>query len=159
MRPRRLFHQRRIAHRRGTDNHARNALAEPGVERGAIANAAAELDRDIHRGKDAVHRGGIDRFAGEGAVKIDNVQIVKALPLERRGLRRRIAIEHGRPRHVALLQAHRFAVFQIDGGKQNHGFHFRKFAISASPNFWLFSGWNCVPTILSRPTIAVIGPP
>ena len=27
----------------------------------------------------------------------------------------------------------------------HHGFHFRKLAISASPSFWLFSGWNCVP--------------
>jgi hypothetical protein len=28
---------------------------------------------------------------------------------------------------------------------RHHGFHFRKFAISASPSRWLFSGWNCVP--------------
>jgi hypothetical protein len=39
-----------------------------------------------------------------------------------------------------LLQAHGFAVFQIDGGKKNHGFHVRKLAIKASPSFWLFSG-------------------
>ena len=47
------------------------------------------------------------------------------------------------------------------GGEEGegHGFHFRKLAISASPSFWLFSGWNCVPTILSRPTMAVTGPP
>jgi len=83
-------------------------------------------------------------------------------------LRRRIAVEHGGARHVALLQANREAVLQIDGGKQDHarltllvthGFHLRKLAISASPSFWLFSGWNCVPAMLSRATIAVIGPP
>ena len=68
------------------------------------------------------------------------MKIFKTLLLERARLCGRIAIEHGRPRHVALLQAHRFAVFEIDGGKQNHGFHFKKFAISASPSFWLFSG-------------------
>jgi hypothetical protein len=28
-----------------------------------------------------------------------------------------------------------------------------------SPNRWLFSGWNWVPTAVSRPTIAVTGPP
>jgi hypothetical protein len=39
-----------------------------------------------------------------------------------------------------LLKAHRFAVFQINGRKENHGFHVRKLAISASPSFWLFSG-------------------
>ena len=32
------------------------------------------------------------------------------------------------------------AVFEIDRRKQNHGFHFKKFAISARPSFWLFSG-------------------
>jgi hypothetical protein len=30
-------------------------------------------------------------------------------------------VKHGRPRHVALLEPHADAVFQIDGGKQNHG--------------------------------------
>jgi hypothetical protein len=29
---------------------------------------------------------------------------------------------------------------QVDGGKQDHGFHFKKFEISASPKRWLFSG-------------------
>ena len=68
------------------------------------------------------------------------MQIFKTLLLEGVRLRRRIAVEHRRARHVALLQAHGFAVLQIDGGKQNHGFHFKKFAISARPSFWLFSG-------------------
>ena len=49
-------------------------------------------------------------------------------------------MKHGGARHVALLEAHGEAFLQIDGGKQDHGFHFRKFAISASPSFWLFSG-------------------
>ena len=117
-----------------------DALAEPGVDGGAVADAAAELHRDFHRGENALDRRGIHRLAGKGAVEIDDVQIFEALLLEGARLRRRIAVEHRRARHVALLQAHRFAVFQIDGRKQNHGFHFRKFAISASPSFWLFSG-------------------
>ena len=37
--------------------------------------------------------------------------------------------------------------------------HSRKLAISFNPSFWLFSGWNCVPTMLSRPTIAVTAMP
>jgi hypothetical protein len=41
----------------------------------------------------------------------------------------------------------------------HHGVHFKKFAISFRPSRWLFSGWNCVPTMLSRPTMAVSGPP
>ena len=97
----------------------------------------------------------------------------KPCGLEGMGLRRRIAVEDGGARHVALLQAHAQAVLQIDGGKQDHvtltrsaigrqirmasgpsaplhGFQFRKLAIKASPSFWLFSGWNCVPAMLSR---------
>ena len=55
-------------------------------------------------------------------------------------LRRRIEVEHGGARHVALLEAHALAVLQIDGGKEDHGFHFKKFEIRASPKRWLFSG-------------------
>jgi hypothetical protein len=48
---------------------------------------------------------------------------------------------------------------QGDGLEKTHGFHLRKFEINASPNRWLFSGWNWVPIAVSRPTIAVTGPP
>ena len=46
-------------------------------------------------------------------------------------LRGGIEVEHGRPRHVALFEAHALAVLEIDGGKKYHGFHFRKFEIKA----------------------------
>ena len=87
------------------------------------------------------------------------MQIFKALRLEGARLRRRIAVEDGRARHVALLEPHAGAVLEIDGGKQDHGVHFRKLPISCSPSRWLFSGWNWVPTMVSRPTMAVTGPP
>ena len=114
--------------------------------------------------QDAVDRRRVDRLAGEGAVEIDDVQILEALALEGMRLRRRIAMKHGRARHVALLEAHAPAVLQVDRGKQDqtahhHGFHLRKLAISRSPSRWLFSGWNWVPTMVSRPTMAVTGPP
>jgi hypothetical protein len=35
-------------------------------------------------------------------------------------LRGRIAVEHGRARHIALLQAHRETVLQVDGGEEDH---------------------------------------
>ena len=85
--------------------------------------------------------------------------MLEALRLEHLRLRRRIAMENGGARHVALLQPHGEAFLQVDGGEQDHGVHFKKFAISLSPSRWLFSGWNCVPTMLSRPTMAVSGPP
>ena len=68
------------------------------------------------------------------------MQIFEALRCKEPRLFGRVAMKDGGARHVALLQAHRLAVFQIDGGKQDHGFHFRKLAMSASPSFWLFSG-------------------
>ena len=101
----------------------------------------------------------VHRLAGERAIEIDDVQIVKALCGELLRLRGGIVVEHRSARHVALLQAHALAFLEIDGGKKNHGFHFRKFAISARPSRWLFSGWNCVPTTVSRATIAVTAPP
>src|SRR6185436_4221613 len=101
----------------------------------------------------------IDRLARERTIEIDDVQILKTRALERGRLFGGIAMKHGCARHVALLQTHAQTVLEIDSRKQDHGVHFRKFEISAIPSFWLFSGWNCVPTILSRPTMAVTGPP
>ena len=82
----------------------------------------------------------VHRLAGKGAVEIDDVQIFEPLRGEGARLRRRIEVEHGRARHVALFEAHALAVLQVDGGKENHGFHFKKFEINASPKRWLFSG-------------------
>ena len=39
------------------------------------------------------------------------------------------------------------------------GFQRRKLPIRRRPVAWLFSGWNCVPARLARPTAAVICPP
>ena len=108
---RRLAHQSRIAHRGGADDHAVDAFVEPALDRRHVADAAAELHLDVGRLQDAVDRLGIDRLAGKGAVEIDNVQILKSGELEGIGLLGRIAMEHGRARHVALLEAHAEAVF------------------------------------------------
>ena len=119
---RRLLHQRRIAHRRGADDDARRRPCRASLRsspcRGCRRRAAPECSTAV---EDALDRRGVHRLAGEGAVEIDDVQILEALRLERLRLRRRIAVEHGRARHVALLQAHGEAVLQIDGGKQDHG--------------------------------------
>ncbi len=155
----RVDHQRRIAHRRGADDDAVDALGQPAFHRRHVAHAAAELHRYADGFENAIDSAGIHRLAGKSAVEIDDVQIFKSRQFKSARLRRRIAVKHGGARHVALLEAHGQSLFEIDGGKKNHGAHFRKFAISLSPNRWLFSGWNCVPTMLSRPTMAVSGPP
>ena len=77
---------------------------------------------------------------GKGAVEIDDMQILETLRRKGARLLRRVAMKDRRPRHVALFEADRFSVFQIDRRKEDHGFHVRKLAISASPSFWLFSG-------------------
>ena len=86
------------------------------------------------------NRSRVHRLAGKGAVEIDHMQIFEPLRGKAARLRRRIQVEHGRARHVALFKTHALAVLQIDGGEEDHGFHFRKFEIRASPKRWLFSG-------------------
>ena len=87
------------------------------------------------------------------------MQIIKALIFEAFGLRAGGIVEHGHLIHVAELEADALAVLQIDCGKKDHGFHLRKLRIRARPSVWLFSGWNWVPTMLSRPTMAVTAMP
>ena len=70
--------------------------------------------------QNALDRRRVHRLAGEGAVEIDDVQVFEALALESAGLRRRIAVEHGRARHVALLETDGEAFLQVDGGEKDH---------------------------------------
>jgi len=112
---RRALHERRVAHRRGADDDAPHAFGEPRLDGRHIADAAAELHRDIHDGQDALDRAGVHRLAGECAVEIDHVQILESLRRKCGGLRGRIAVKHRRTRHVALFEPHRESVFEIDG--------------------------------------------
>src|ERR1700730_18476710 len=57
------------------------------------------------------------------------MQIFEPLRGKRLRLRQGIEAEHGRPRHVALLEADALAVLQVDGGKQNHRTISRKGAV------------------------------
>src|ERR1700694_5679514 len=112
--------QFRITHRRGADDHARNAFCQPGFNGFQVADAAPELHRHPDRFQHRLYRQRVHRLAGEGAVEIDHMQIFETLRGETARLRRRLKIEHGRARHVALFQAHALTVFQVDGGKKNH---------------------------------------
>ena len=129
-----------IAHRRRAEHDTANAAREPGLDRGEIANAAAELHVEARQAQNRLDRGRIGRAARKGAVEIDDVQ-----PRES-GLRKDfrlaggIVVEDRRLGHVALPQAHAAALFQIDRRKEDHGRQARKFEISLSPSAWLFSG-------------------
>ena len=157
--PRRLAHESRVLDRGGADDDPRHALFQPADDRLHVAHAAAELHLHLDRGEDAVDGAGVHRLAGEGPVKIDQMQPAEAVPFEDLRLRRRVSVEHRRLGHVAAHQPHALTGLEVDRGEQDHGRHLRKLAIRARPSFWLFSGWNWVPTTLSRATIAVIGPP
>ena len=87
------------------------------------------------------------------------MQVLKALRFECVRLPGRIAMKYNGARHIALFKPNSDTILDINGRKQDHGAHCRKLAISANPSRWLFSGWNWVPAKVSRPTIAVIGPP
>src|SRR3972149_2300492 len=115
-----LLHQVGPAHRRSADDNAGDALAEPALDGGHVANAAAELHGDRDRFQDALDRGLVDRLAGKRAVEIDHVQVLEPLRLEQMRLPGRVAVKDGRAVHVALLQAHAQAVLEIDGGKEGH---------------------------------------
>ena len=114
---RRLAHQRRVAHRRGAEDHAVDALLQPGDDGVEIADAAAELHRDVDRREDRLDRCVVHRPAFEGAVEIDHMQ-----PLE--ALRPRSSAPAPPDRslntvacvHLALAEPDALSVFQVDGG-------------------------------------------
>jgi len=154
-----LLDEWRVAHGGRPYDDAGDALLQPRFHGRGVTHAATELHRDADGFQNTIDGRRIDRLAGKGPIEIDDVQIFKALLLKGARLRGRVAMKHGRALHVALLEPHRETFLEIDGREEDHGDHFKKFAINASPRRWLFSGWNCVPTMLSRPTIAVSGPP
>ena len=156
--PRRLAHEAGVADRRGPDDGAGDPLREPGLEGPHVADPAAELHGQANRGQDRVDRRRVHRRPGESAIQIDDMEMAEALAFERRGLGGGIVVEDGGLRHVAELEADALPGLQVDCGIEDHGRHRRKLARRARPRAWLFSGWNCVPTIVSRPITAAIGP-
>ncbi len=137
---RRLAHEIGIEHRRSSNDDPSHAAFQPAAHGLHVTNSAAELQLHREPGENASDGLGVHRLAGERPVEIDDVQIIEPLAHERPRLSGRIGVEYCRARHVALDQANALAVFQIDGGKQDHGRHLRKLAISLSPSVWLFSG-------------------
>ena len=83
-------HKPGIAQRRGAEHHAVDAERQPMLDRGAVADPAAELDRQIDGPADRRNRRAVHRAAGEGAVKIDDMQPGEAGICEMASLRRRI---------------------------------------------------------------------
>src|SRR5579862_6107444 len=70
----RLADQARVVERRGAENDARHAAAEPSLDGREIANAATELNGNADGIEDCLDACAIDGLAGESAVEIDNVE-------------------------------------------------------------------------------------
>ena len=96
-------------------------MRQPAFNGGHVADAAAELGGHLDAGKDRLDCGGVNRLTCEGAVEIDEVDPFAAGSLERGRLCGGVVREHGGGGHLALQQAHTLAVFQVDGGVEDHG--------------------------------------
>ncbi len=107
----------------GADDHVGDAVVEVALDRLEVADAAAQLDRDLlaDHADDLADRELVLRHAGDGAVEVDDVQPLGALlepVLRHRG---GILGEHGGRVHLALLQADAMAVLDVDRGNDLHG--------------------------------------
>src|SRR5207247_7060137 len=86
------------------------------------------------------------------AVEIDHVQEARpGVHPGTRGLERRVLVD-GLLVEVALDQPDGLAVRDVDRRVEDHAASLVKFSGSASPSAEDFSGRNCTPKTLSRPT-------
>src|ERR1700722_2981911 len=138
--PRRLADEIGIADRRGSDDDPSDTALQPAAHGLHVANSAAELQLNREPGENVSNGIGVHWLASERPVEIDDVKIVEPLRDERSCLSSGVRVERCRSRHIALDEANALAVLEIDGGKEDHGRHLRKLAISLSPSVWLFSG-------------------
>src|SRR5262245_16183091 len=152
-------HEIGIAGGRGAENDPRHAGFEPAFQCREIANAAAQLDRDRNRRQDRGNGIAVDRTPGHGAVEINDMEPGEAPIGEGPGLCRGALRIDGCGLHVAAAETDAATTFQVNGRKQDHGRQPRKFPRRPRPSAWLFSGWNWVPAMLSRTTMAVKEPP
>jgi hypothetical protein len=93
-------------------------------DRGAVADAAAHLDRHRAGGDDLGHQRQLRRCAGERAVEIHQVQPRDARHDQLVDQPRRILVVRGRAIAPALVEADGHAAEQIDRGEHTHAPHF-----------------------------------
>jgi len=111
-------HKTRIAQRRGAQHHTVDAERQPMLDRAAVANPAAELDRQIDGIADCCNRRAVHRAAGEGAVKVHDVQPHEAGICKMASLSRRIPVEDSSACHIAADEAHTGAALEVNRWKQ-----------------------------------------
>mgnify|MGYP003693926025 CR=1 FL=1 len=109
--------------------------------------------------ENAINSGRIHRLSGKGAVEINDMQILEALLLESPRLRRRIAVEYCRARHVALLKPHGEAFFEIDSRKRITATTSENLRSKQAPGVGSSPGGTGCRPCCREPTMAVSGPP
>ena len=121
-----LAHEVRGAHGLGADDDPAHAGAQVGLGGLDVADAAADLHRELREGGgDAAHDLGVDGAPGAGAVEVDHVQPPRAGLHPPPGDLHRVVAEHRHVVHAPLAQAHALAVLDVDGGDQLHGLGLR----------------------------------
>ena len=117
-----VAHQRRVAQRRRPEHDAVDAERQPALDRGAVADPAAELDLGDRRrcGSPSRRRRSCERPA-KAPSRSTTCSQVKPASAKCAGLRRGIPVEHGGARHIAADEAHAGAVLQVDRREQDHG--------------------------------------
>src|SRR5690606_33239389 len=148
----RFPYQFRVAHCNCSQNDAREPLFEPCFDLVERANAPTELHRVFRRLKDRLDGSAIDTGSGEGTVEVNHMQPLKPLVFKRTRLCGRVRIVDSGFAHFAKFETNTLAVLEVNRWKEDHGRHFKKFAMRRRPSVWLFSGWNWVPARLSRTT-------
>ena len=120
-----VFQEARALDRGGADDHVAQAVVEIALDGVEVAQAAAELHRDLvaDLAHDRLDRRLVDRLAGEGAVQVDQVQPARAGVEPAARHRGRVVAERGDGLHVALFEAHALAVFEVDRRDQQHGWN------------------------------------
>jgi len=109
-----------IGQRHGAQDDAAKPSFEPAVDRVHVADAAAELDRDVDRAEDRPHRRLVHRAPGEGPVEVDDVQPAAAGGCEAARLVGGIAVVDGGGVHLAAQQADALPVLEVDRRKEDH---------------------------------------
>ena len=118
-----VVQEARVLHRGGADDDVADAVVEVALDRVEVADAAAQLHRDLVADRADDRRGSRARSSacrrtrrsgrpGAGAARPARASAAPSRP----GPRRRRW-----PVHVALLQAHAVAVLEVDRGNDQHG--------------------------------------
>jgi hypothetical protein len=112
-----------ILHRSSANDDVAQTAVDVLFDRVQITNPTAELNGNViaHRFEDGLDRAEVLRFARKGAVQIHQVQAT--CPFFKPAARHGGGIfTKGRGLvHVALFEANTVAVFEVNGGDQNHG--------------------------------------